>query len=443
MTHDPALIGASRHYRRRKPRIHYTRPKVTPYQERVIFGPHRTAVIEASTKTGKTVGCIIWLHELALTQGRPGDTYWWVAPVYGQARIAFERMRRYLRISRWDAGLGRFVADNSGLYSSIESPMVIRCPSGAKIEFKSAEKPDNLYGEDVRAVVRDEASRMRDAAHYALRSVLTATRGLDRWIGNVRGRRNEHYKIARRAEAGEDGMVYALWTAWDAVEAGVLARDEVLAAQRDLPEDVFAELYLGKPSDDGGNPFGIAHIDAATMPLATTEPFVWGWDLAKSNDYTVGIALDESGAPCRFERWRGVDWGPTSQRIRDRSKVYSLIDSTGVGDPIVEGLRAKASHFHGYQFTSASKQQLMEGLAWCVQNPHPEHPERRVIGIPDHKVMKAEMDVFEWQHTRTGVRYSAPAGYHDDTVCALALAAAAWRIRMRGRIPNLPPLHYT
>jgi hypothetical protein len=30
-------------------------------------------------------------------------------------------------------------------------------------------------------------------------------------------------------------------------------------------------------------------------------------------------------------------------------------------------------------------------------------------------------------HTRTGVRYSAPDGSHDDMVCSLALAHHKWK----------------
>ena len=35
-----------------------------------------------------------------------------------------------------------------------------------------------------------------------------------------------------------------------------------------------------------------------------------------------------------------------------------------------------------------------------------------------------ELEQFEYEYTRTGVRYSAPDGQHDDTVCALALAVS-------------------
>ena len=37
-------------------------------------------------------------------------------------------------------------------------------------------------------------------------------------------------------------------------------------------------------------------------------------------------------------------------------------------------------------------------------------------------VYVAEMEVFEYMLTPTGVKYSAPAGMHDDAVISLALA---------------------
>ena len=49
------------------------------------------------------------------------------------------------------------------------------------------------------------------------------------------------------------------------------------------------------------------------------------------------------------------------------------------------------------------------------------HQER--IHFPDN-IIKDELDIFEFKYTSYGVTYSAPTGFHDDTVCALALA---WR----------------
>jgi hypothetical protein len=43
------------------------------------------------------------------------------------------------------------------------------------------------------------------------------------------------------------------------------------------------------------------------------------------------------------------------------------------------------------------------------------------IFFPEGEISK-ELDIFEYQFTANGVRYSAPTGFHDDCVVALALA---------------------
>jgi hypothetical protein len=368
-----------------------------PKQSAAIFSPERMAIIEASTKSGKTVGCMVWLTEQAM-RGRAGRNYWWVAPIYPQAKIAFRRLKRGLPTS---------------VYGANESELTITLANGAVIWFKGADKPDSLYGEDVYAAVIDEASRCKDEAWHAVRSTLTQTRGPLRIIGNVKGRKNWAYRLARKAQAGEAGMHYAKITAHDAVEGGVLDAQEIVDARRDLPENVFQELYMAEASDDEGNPFGIKAITACIAPLSVAAPDAWGWDLAKSMDWTVGIGLDADGSTCRFERWQ-CPWEITTDRIlSETAGLRALVDSTGVGDPIVERLQKKNRLVEGYAFSAPSKQRLMEGLAVAIQ--------RREVTFPDGPI-RAELDAFEYVYTRTGVRYSAPEGMHDDCVCALALA---------------------
>ena len=108
--------------------------------------------------------------------------------------------------------------------------------NGAVIWFKSGDKPNSLYGEDVYAAVIDEASRMKEDAYIAIRSTLTYTRGPIRVIGNVRGRRNWAYQLARRAEHGDPEMGYHKIVANDAVEAGVLDAKEIEDARSQMPE---------------------------------------------------------------------------------------------------------------------------------------------------------------------------------------------------------------
>lgn len=391
--------------------ITYHRPWLYEKQRDALFHGARYGLVEASTKAGKTVACLVWIGEKAM-QGKDGQNYWWVAPVYDQAKIAYRRMKRALP---------------KELYHPNETELTLRLWNGTTIWFKSGEKPDNLYGEDVYAAVIDEASRVREESWHAVRSTLTATQGPVRIIGNVKGRRNWAYKMARLAEAGERGMHYAKLTAYDAVQAGVLKAEEIEDARRTLPAAIFRELYEAEPSDDTGNPFGIQAIQACIKPLSQAQAIGWGWDLAKSVDWTVGIALDHDMRVCQFRRFQSP-WADTYDRIVGATGMVSaLVDSTGVGDPIVEALQKGRPNFEGYKFTAQSKQQLLEGLSVAIQ--------KQEVSFPDGPIVN-ELEAFEYEYTRLGVRYEAPEGMHDDCVVSLALSVKASGPRM-GQIPGL------
>lgn len=381
-------------------------PRLTNYQKAILDAPERFTITEAATKCGKTFSHIWWLFREA-HKGKDGHNFWWVAPVYGQAEIAFNRMRRKVK--------------NNPLYSVNLSKLTITTPIGTVITFKTAQDPDNLYGEDVYAAVFDEFTRAKEQAWHALRSTLTATKGKCKLIGNSKGKKNWGHKLGLKAKAGEKGYKYFKVTAWDAVEAGILDREEVEQAQRDLPEVVFNELYLAEPSEDGSNPFGINHIRNCFRKLSGGTAKFHGIDLAKSVDWTVDVGLNEKGEAVLFDRWQS-SWNATKERIKSNvGKAQALIDSTGVGDPIVEDLQKELPNVEGFKFSSSSKQQLMEGLAIAIQ--------QGLVAF-DNEILKDELEAFEFEYTRTGVRYSAPEGMHDDGVCGLALAWAKFNDKL-------------
>jgi len=392
-------------------------PTLYPKQKAAVFAPERYSIIEASTKSGKTVGSIVWLLWHA-GRGKPGRNYWWVAPVYPQADIAYRRTK------------GMFLRADRGHLSGWEASESKRCitlGNGTTVWFKSGEKPDNLYGEDVYAAVMDEAGRCREEAWNALRSTITATRAPVRLIGNVCGR-GWHYHLARKAEAGEPGMAFHRIVADDAVAAGVLDRAEIEDAERILKPDIFRELYYCEPRDDGGNPFGLDAIRRCIADLGAGPPISWGFDLGKHQNYTVGVALNEHGYVCGFQRWQ-TPWENTRSRIKAMiGGTPALIDSTGVGDPIVEQLQVTCPSVEGFQFTAPSKQKLMEGLVVAIQNEEVHFPDGAIV---------SELETFEYEIRRTdgrfqGVRYLPAPGNHDDCVDALALAVECKRVHGRG-----------
>lgn len=379
--------------------IEIIRPTLTDYQKRILYSPARYTTTKASTKSGKTFSHLWWLFEKSGTPPKPGANYWWVAPVFAQAEIAFNRLRRVLGHS------SDFRINLTRLY--------VETPVESFISFKSAENPDNLYGEDVFAAVFDEYTRAREEAWWALRSTLTATEGPCKFIGNAKGRKNWGYKLGLKGKGGEPGWESFTIDCYDAVRAGILSAEEIEDAKRSLPDHVFRELYLAEDLDDKSNPFGMDFIRKQLRELSELEPVCFGIDLAKSLDWTVVTGLDEYGHVCFFERWQS-DWGQTRTRIAQIvGSVPACMDSTGVGDPILEDLQKVCAYIEGYHYSAPSKQKLMEGLASAIQNN-----EISVLS----GVMQDELEAFEYEYTRTGVRYTAPAGVHDDTVNSLALA---------------------
>ena len=378
--------------------INYQRPFLTTYQQAILDAPERYTITAAATKCGKTASHIIWIFEQAL-QLKDNQSVWWIAQVYQQAEIAFRRMKS--QVSEKD------------FFISNESKLTLILPNGARIEFKSGEKPDNLYGDDVYAAVVDEASRMREESWYALRSTLTATKGKCKMIGNVKGKKNWFYKLGERARLGEDDYKFFKITAYDAAKEGILDIEEIEQAKRDLPEFVFKELYLAEPGDDNSNPFGLDNIRKCYAPLSSAIPIAFGIDLAKYTDWTVITGLDNMNRVCYTERFQG-DWMQTKQKIINVvGRIPAHIDATGVGDPIVEDLQRILPNIKGFKYTSQSKQQLMEGLVMEIQ--------QHTIFFPEEPY-GFELENFEYEYTRTGVKYSAPSGMHDDAVNSIALA---------------------
>ena len=71
-------------------------PPLYRKQHDAICDPARFVIIEASTKSGKTAGCLLWMLEFAWN--RPNSTCWWVAPTFEVTKtVGFERLATMLR----------------------------------------------------------------------------------------------------------------------------------------------------------------------------------------------------------------------------------------------------------------------------------------------------------------------------------------------------------
>lgn len=385
--------------------------RLHPAQLRVWAAQARFKVLECGRRWGKTTLGENVAAEAALS----GQPVGWFSPTYSMLLETWQRLTELLApvITR-----------------AVRSDHQIRLLTGGVIDCWSLERIDSGRGRKYGCVVIDEASVVRDlqnAWEATIRPTLTDYRGSAWFLGTPKGR-NYFHRLFVRGEQQQDG-----WRSWRLGTATNPHMDagEIAGAKRELPAHIFAQEYEGVPADDGGNPFGLDAIAACCGELSSKAPVAWGIDLAKSVDWTWCLGLDADGVVSRSERWQGP-WEQTFTRVLDLvGHTPCLVDSTGVGDPVLERLQRTRGHvFEGFKFSSTSKQQLMENLAVAIQ--------RHEVTFPDG-VLRSELESFEYEYKPGGgVRYSAPQGLHDDGVCALALAVHHRLQRSRQRTTVQP-----
>jgi hypothetical protein len=371
-----------------------------PSQREVHAALARFSVLEIGRRWGKTTFGI----QLAIDDAVSGRKVGWFAPSYKYLADPVREFERALKplLRRIDR---------------IEKRMELK--TNGSIDFWTLEDIDSGRGRSYDRVVVDEAGfapRLLEAWRASMRATLADRKGRALFLGTPKGTGDFH-RLYLEAEGDTTGE-------WRAFRIGSVSNphldpSEIEAARRMLPVEVFAQEFEGVPAEDGGNPFGLDAIRECIAPMPETAVECWGVDLAKSQDWTVAVGLDGEGRVCRLDRWQGP-WSVTRERLaRMIGDKPAQIDSTGVGDPIVEDLRKVCRRAEGFKFTSQSKQQLMEGLQLAIQT--------REIRFPDGW-LRSELEAFGFRYSGRAVSYEATVG-HDDGVCALALAVLARRQR--------------
>ena len=145
-----------------------------------------------------------------------------------------------------------------------------------------------------------------------------------------------------------------------------------------------------------------------------------------------------------MERFNRLDWPVQRERIAGFVKKWRgrlVMDATGVGDPVFDDLRRELPDAEGFRITAQSKRELVQGLMVAVEQRRVTWPAGSVgsgsgqVAVGDWEVLTAEMRRYEYAAGPSGqVTYSAPSGYHDD--CVMALALAVWGCRAAGGEPG-------
>lgn len=297
----------------------------------------------------------------------------------------------------------------------------IELVTGGVIDMWSLDSADAGRGRMYARVVVDEAAMvpaLLETWQAAIRPTLTDLRG-DAWFLSTPKGLNGFWQLW---SAGQD-LAQPDWQSWQMPTATnpFIHPDEIEAARQMLPERVFLQEYGAEFLEDA-NVFRYvrecATADLLTGPIPGHE-YVIGCDWGKLNDFTVFAVIDRTTrAMAYIDRMSQVDYVLQADRLKllaDRWKPVEIVtEDVGVGDPVADMLWHRELEIRRFKTQRASKQRVIEQLIRAFD-------ERSISILPDETLI-GELLVMEAQPTERGFKYSAPAGYHDDCVMALAFA---------------------
>ncbi len=391
--------------------------KPHPAQELILRDKCQFKTIVAGRRFGKTKAMAFSAIHFAIT--KPNSIQFILAPSYNQANIMFWEITTLLSRSILVHLVER-------VYKTPFSKIIFK--NGSEIHARSTTKPEYLRGHKAHRVILDEAAYIPDdVISQVVEPMLADYNGSWIKIGTPFGK-NHFYDTYLKGQSPEfpDYSSYR----FPSTANPHISHEFIEKKKREYGENsiIFRTEYLAEFVEDQNAVFrwqdiqkNVANIELIDRAEHISRRYTIGCDLAKYQDYTVITVLDVTEKPYKlvhFERFNRRPYAEVIMRLKDLYKRFNyakvLIDSSGVGDPVLEDLTNIGAE--GYVFTSKSKVQLIQRLQAAIENGE--------VKYPHIEELIKELQFFEYQLTRTGIKMEARQGFHDD--CVIALALAVW-----------------
>ena len=378
--------------------VEVTIPRPFKLQREIIEDPTRFKVVCAGRRVGKSTLCKL----VTITKILEGKRVAYITPEYGLAEKFFDEFMEHI--------------PDQLIIMKNKSRVNSKIKTGGELKFFSGEALERVRSWEFDYLIVDEAAYLPDLENEwmrALRPLLIKTRGGGMFISTPKGK-NFFYSLFQKGINGEKD--YKSWQ-FSSYENPYLPKQELDELVESMPEANYRQEILAEPGENISNPFGTAAIERNTIGvLSTRQPTVIAADLARVNDWTVIIGLDEHGVMCYFDRFQ-LPWNQTVERIKALRERFPtpqiVVDATGVGSVILEQLQRDIYNVYGFSFNSVTKPKIIHKLIKAVETDQ----------IKFNDVTAREMQVFEYKYSSSGnLQYNAASGFHDDCVAALAMA---------------------
>jgi hypothetical protein len=394
-------------------------------QQQIIDEARRFNVADCGRRFGKSILGQRLIAETLLT----GEPCSWMSPSYRSLGDAWRDLKRIL---------APIVVEKN------EQERRLEVNTGGVLECWSLENPDAPRGRKYKRVVVDEAAMVRylgEAWEAVIKPTLLDLLG-DAWFLSTPKGAN-FFKTMYNW--GQDPQRFPEWKSWCMPTTANTTIPhlpaEIEKERREKPERIFRQEYLAEFIDDAGGvfrgveacatleyigdgPWYAAEVGAdgelTPRDIPLDHQYVIGIDWGKHNDFTVLAVIDVvTRELVALDRFNQIDYTLQLKRLKSLARTFStrtlIPERNSIGEPLIEQLKLDGYSVQAWTATNASKAEAIDALTLAF-----EKQELTIMRVP---VLVDELQAYEAERLPSGLlRYSAPEGYHDDCVMALALA---------------------
>lgn len=355
---------------------------------------------------GRRWGKTFMAGVLAAESAKIGAHVAWVSPTYGNSRPLWRFLEQ--------------LAINVDWVNMRRAEREMSVKSGGRVGIYTADNSVGLRGENFDIVICDEAAQYAPEVWTDVIMPTLADRdGMAYLISTPKGRNWFYHEYLRGLS---DGKAQASFTAPSAANpipqiqrAARLARDRV-------SERTYRQEWLAEFVADGSLFVNVEKCAIGDeLPKQDRHQYCIGVDWARSagGDYTVFSVVDAGEKKqVAMIRLSGQPFDVQLSRLIDLWQSYGkpsiVAEYNSLGGPLVERLQEQGLPVTPFVTTAATKHEIISALELAF--------DRMEITVLKNQIQTGELLSYE-RKDKTGLpSYSAPAGMHDDTVMALALA---------------------
>lgn len=380
--------------------------------------PQKYKIAVWSRRSGKTKTVLNEQIRKALTKK---GVYYYILPTYKMAKTII-----------WETLLKEHLPEEVILRKN-EVSQTIFYKNGSIHRFIGCEDPDKHRGSNPIDVVFDEYSEIDEIMWTAIiQPVLRENKGTATFIYTPKGK-NHSWKLLQIAKENPQEWFWSVKSCYDTTS---FTDEDIENIKKNTPLALFQQEYEVAFLEGASQFFrGIRELCYDTrLQLPQEGQFNLGVDLAKYNDWTVLTPFNKNnGFVYPQDRFNNVDWVTQEARIEATARrwdAYLRVDSTGVGDPIVDTLKNKGLNMDddsSFKFSEKSRWDILSHLAILIEG--------KKLKLPLDEGLIAELEAFRYElanvdatpGSQTKVKLTVPRGMTDDRVFSLALAVWKWK----------------